>query len=665
MVDTEQTLAGRKSDLARQQEKTPDIPSSWQAIQRRVTSAERDLNKTSKEYQQYSERLHSVLTKLSHPISDSVSNIVYDALPSHGTDGASPNTPTGDCTGLKPVQNFEQRTNIQSVELRLAELEKLYQSTAANTESERQAPQTAMKAVTAEREGLRKTDETVARMEKLVDDLLKDHQNLVTEHHHLSERCTTLETENRRLSSKHTEFERFLEMSQKTCEELDKKTEQLRLDNRTLQEDLVQSRLELDNVKKEQSVSDEHHKKGSSALRDSLRILSENLDTVVSRVLNVEKQATTIESSQATAEKHAMAIESSLAKASEDLKGLRGTVESGYCNTGPLPQTMRAEVEDLCHIVTKATAASLSEFESVAGLVYKHQSLLNEFEPGELDKLWWALPEVKQETDRLKERFAALEEHLGALETGIHTKQTTPNKALRDTTSPPSKVPVPYPVTENSQHISDRLDRTARIAKEAYEHSRVLRKAQDDIIRGAGRMIDQVRSSVTSKQQSTETEIIGIKERLGDLEKRGCEDSQNVTDISTANIQAAEISEKISRFDKDLGETRKNVQDLIAQYSKLNNLVNETLSGFSDRLTGLQQYYLDLQRQGTSASSPVNAALPNPRPPARPTMGRAMSDTHEVKRQSNGEMNGSGKRRRMESPRHSGTPPTTNGEGRS
>lgn len=624
MVDAKKVLAGRKADLARQQEKTPDFPAAWQSIQRGVKVGEKELSRVTKEYQQLSERFISVVSQLYNPVGDFIANVVRDASPERRTRIAPSDALPGAPTGPKAMQN----TDIKPIEARLVELEKKHQSMDAQTASELQALQAAMKAVTTEHQELREKDKAMSQREKAVDDLLEEHKNLVAEHHSLGERCAKLEAQNKELLFKNSEFEKQLESNREPYEELDKKTDRSQRENKKLQEDFNELKARLDRIVKEQSLSEDRHQKVSTLLRANFRTLSENHDKVLMRLSNVEKRVTT--------------VEDTIRKVTKDLEGIATSVESGLPDKALTFGKMSADITEK---VSQATAGLSSDLETVIGLVQSHQELLNEFEPGELDKLWWTVPKIKEESDRLKEQISALEKRHEEFKAEIQNgKQSTGGGTLRDTSAPaPPRTPTPSSVVGNSQHILN--SDTIRKAEEAVKRVGDLKKAQDGIIRGIGGMIDKARAEVKNVEKGTGAELASIKDRLDVLEKNASEGNGNPTDTGLNN---------------DLADMNHKLCCLTDQHSSLDRFVRESLRDYSDRLYGLQQLYLDWQHHTTNTStmpSPSIAAIPNHRPPAHPDMVRRTSSFREAKRAPKEDMNGSVKRRRMESAHQNGTPP--------
>src|SRR5690606_32494817 len=125
-----------------------------------------------------------------------------------------------------------------------------------------------------------------------------------------------------------------------------------------------------------------------------------------------------------------------------------------------------------------------------------HQELLKDFEPGELDKLWWAVPKIKEESDRLKEQVSALERRHDEFRAEIQDgKQSTRNEEPTHTSAPaPSRTPTPSSVVDNSQHApnSDSILKAEQAVKRVGDQ----KKAQDGIIRCMGGMIEKARAEV-------------------------------------------------------------------------------------------------------------------------------------------------------------------------
>lgn len=622
MVDVERVLAGRRADLSRQKEKTPDFPSAWQSIQRGVASGERELSRAGKEYQQHSENFVSLVSQLSNPIGDFIANIVRDASPGHRTGAAAPNAPAGAPTGPKAAQN----TQIRPIEARLTELEKKQQAMATQTASELQALQTAMKAVTTERQELREKDKAMSQKEKAVNDLLEDHKNLVAEHQTLSEKCTQLETQNKELFSKNSRFEEQLEATRKSYEGLHKKADRPHPENKKLRNDINETKSKLESITKEHSLSEDRRQKASAAARADYKALSDNHMKMIRRVSSLESRVTATEKDIAN-------------KTSEDLEG------------NNKPHTSEKSSADISEEIRQATAKLSSELETVNHLVQSHHALLNDFEPGELDKLWWTIPKIKEESTRLKEQVSSLESQHNELRAEFQDgKQNTSGVTPSHTSAPAlQRTPTPSSAVENTPHTP--TSDTTRKAEEAFKRVEDLKKAQDGIIRGIGGMIENARSEVKDAEKRTGAVLASVKERLDALEKGPNEVNGHPTNTGT---------------DKDLAETRHTLRCLSDQHSTLDKIVREGFAEHSDRLEGLQQIYLHWQDQAANApamSSPSSASLPNLRPPARPGMVRQTSSYHETNRRTNGDMNGSVKRRRMESPHQNGAPPVTNGNG--
>lgn len=635
MVDLEQILAGRKSDLARQQEKTPDFPASWQALQRTVVSAEREFNKSGKEYQQHNERIRSALGQLSDPMGDFVLNIVRSVVPELRAGAPSPNTPP---TGPKAMR----KADIEPLEARLAELEKQQQAAAAKTESELQALQSSLKAITTEREELQKKEQAMLWREKAAEGLIKDHQNLVSEHQRLNERCAALEMENKKLSSEHGRFEKLLESNRKSCQELDKKVEKPRVENKKLREDVEKARSELETIKKEQSQSEVRQQKVSSELRGKLKTASENHDKVVTRVSKVEKQATT--------------IEGSLRKTTDELKGFKTSVASGPRNT-TTPE-MSAEIAESMRQVTahsEAIAGLTSNLQAMSDSVESHQALLNNFDPDELDQVWWTLPKLKEDNKALGEQMSALENLHNELRAEVQdAKQSASREEAKDAAAP---APPTTSATDNPQRIDYAVrtaEEAARRVEKVDKFGRCLKMAQDTMIQAMGRMIDGARSEAKDLGKRADAGLVSVKERLDALEKSKDETKHTPADANTPGAQPDGEAKDAPSADKDL-VTRNELQ-------KLDKFVRENFADYSDRLGGLQQLYLDWKRQLANApSAPPQAggAPPQPRPPGSTGMVRPTGDA-----QGSARPNGLVKRRRMDSPLHSGTPPATNGAGR-
>lgn len=659
LADVEQILNGRRSDLSRQQEKTPDQPSSWQAIQRSVTSGERDLSRSSRDHQQQSERLHSALGQFAGPLRDYVRNIVRDVLSEQKAGSTSPNAPQGAPRGPRAE---EKSAGSKSIESRLAELERKHQSEAdknAELEKKRQftadknavelrAAQEALKAMTAELKELQHQSQAMAEREKVADDLIEDHRNLVSEHQGLNHRCSKLESENQR-------FDRLLETSRKACENLDSKVEKPRPETKKLREDLEKTRTELADTKKELSdakkelaESQDRNQKASSSLRGNLKSLGDRHDKTVARLSSVEKRATT--------------IEGSLGKAVENVKGPNTSAGLGSQNNTPASERAMADItEQVRHATAEATAQLAADLRSMNETVQSHQALLNEFEPGELDKLWWTLPEVKQKNDALGEQVSILKQQVSALE----KHQNDPGKEVREAkqgvstgvsgdavTSAASRKSTPSSGVEGSRPVSE--SEIVRTVNDAVKHVQSLKKAQDSIIQWMGRSLDEDRSKREADKKATDVEITSIKCRLDLLEKsKGTND-----DTDTSNAAVVKITDRVSTIESDQGEIKYSLRSLTVQFNNLNNFVRDKYPVLSDRLDGMQELFaaLDAARQSASMPSPSANALPNLRPPPRPVVAAQPSEPQDVKRRINGANGSANKRRRTEGGNGSASP---------
>lgn len=664
LADAEHILKGRRSDLARQQEKTPDQPSSWQAIQRSVTSGERVLSKSNKDHQQQSERLHSALGQLAGPLRGYVENIVRAIISKQKTGPSSPNAPPGASKGLGVE---EESTGSKSIESRLAELErkhqteaeknavleKKYQFAADKNAVELRAAQESLKTMTAELKELQGQGQA---MTKRSDDLAEDHQNLVSEHQGLNDRCAKLESENQK-------FARLFEASRKTCETLNSKVEKPRPETKKLREDLEKTRTELADtkkelvdIKKELPESQDRNQKASS-LYGNLKSLGDRHDKTVARLSNVEKRATT--------------IESSLSKAVENMTGPNTSTDSGFPHNTPAPERLMADItERVRRATTEATAQLAADIRFMNETVQSHQALLNEFEPGELDKLWWTLPEVKQKNDALGEQVSALQQQVSALEKlqddpgkeAREAKQGTSAGASGDAvTSAASRTSTPSLGIDGSRPVSD--SEIIRTVNDAVKHVQSLKKAQDGIIQWMGRTLDDVRSKGETGKKATDEEIASINCRLDLLKSEGGSKS-TVNNKDASNAAVVEITGRVSTVERDQGEMKYSLRSLTVQFNSLNSFVRDRYPVLSDRLDGMQELFaaLDHARQSASMPSPSASALPNLRPQPRPSVAAQPSEPQDVKRRFNGTNGSANKRRRTEGGEGSASP-AVNGSG--
>lgn len=620
MADLDRIFAGRNADLTRQQEKTPDFPSAWQSIQRGVQSADRDRTKAREEYKQRIDNFIVVVSQMSNPIGDFIASIVRDASLGPRTVAAAPNAPAGAPTGPKAEKN----TQGGSVEARLQELERKQQSMAEQTAKELQSLQAAMKAVSTERQELRDRDKAISQKEKAVDDLLEDHKNLVAEHQTLSERCAQLETQNKELFSKNSRFEEQLEATRRSHEILDKKVVRPQPENKRLRDDVNETKSKLESITKEHSLSEDRRQKTSSTIRAEFKSLSDSHHKLIIRVSDLERRVST--------------AEDTTQKTLKDLEG----------NKPPTSEKVSADISEK---VRQATAQLSSDLEAVTVMARSHQELLNDFEPGELDKLWWTVPKVKEESGCLKEQVSSLESQFNELRVAFQDgKQNTSDGAPREASAPALLgTPTPSSAVENTRHTIN--SDIARKAEEAFKRVEDLKKAQDGIIISIGGMIEKAQTKIKVVEKDTEVVLTSVKGRLDALEKSASEGNSNPTIMDTNN---------------DLAETNHKLRSLTGQHNRLDKHVRDSFEDYSGRLDGLQQLYLSWQHHAANAPnmpSPSSAPLPNLRPPARPGMVRQTSSFHEGNRRTNGDLNGSVKRRRIESPHQNGTPPVTNGNG--
>lgn len=664
LADAEQILKGRRSELARQQEKTPDQPSSWQAIQRSVTNGEQVLSKSSRDHQLQNERLHSALGQFGVPLRDYVGNIVRAIISEQKAGLSSPNAPPG---APKGPAIEEKSTGSKSIESRLAELERKYQTEAeknAVLEKKHQfaadknavelrAAQESLKTMTAELKELQGQSQAVTKKE---DDLVEDHRNLVSEHQGLNDRCARLESENQKLA-------KLFEASRKTCENFDSKVEKPRPETKKLREDLEKTRTELADtkreladIKKEFSVSQDRSQKASSSLRGNHKSLDDRHDKTVARLSNVEKRTTT--------------IESSLSKGVENVTGPNISTGFGSRHNTPASERLMADItEKVRHATTEATAQLAADIESMNETVQSHQALLNEFEPGELDKLWWTLPEVKQKNDALGEQVSTLQQQVSALE----KLQGDPGKEVREAkqgvsagasgdavTSAASTTSTASLGIDGSRPVSE--SEIIRTVNDAVKHVQSLKKAQDGIIQWMGRTLDDVRTKGEAGKKATDEEIASINSRLGLLKSEsGSKSTANDKDASNAAV--VKITDRVSTVERDQGEIKYSLRSLTVQFNSLNSFVRDNYPVFSDRLDGMQELVaaLDHARQSASMPSPASA-LPNLRPQHRPGVAAQSSEPQDVKRRINGANGSANKRRRTESGNGSASP-AVNGDG--
>ena len=660
LADVEQILNGRRADLTRQREKTPDQPSSWQAIQRSVTSGERDLSKSSRDHQQQSERVLSALGQIADSLHDHVQNIVRNVQSEQKGGSSSSNAPQGAPKGPRAE---ERSAGPKSVESRLAEVEKKHQYEAdKNAELERKhqfaadkfavelrAAQEALKTMAADLKELQGQSRAVTKRE---DDLIEDHRNLVSEHQRLNDRCAKLESENQK-------FAKLLEASRKTCESLDSKVEKARPETKKLREDLEKTRTELADTKKELAETKkelteslDRNQKASSSLRGNFKTLGDRHDKTVSRLSNVEKRAT--------------AIESSLSKAVENAGGPSISARSGSRNTTPAPERVTADItERVGHATAEATAQLAADLRSINETVQSHQALLNEFEPGELDKLWWTLPEVKQKNDALVEQVFTLQQQVSALE----KLQNDPAKEVREAkqgvlagasgeavTSAVSRTSTPSSGIDGSRPVSE--SEIIRTVNDAVKHVQNLKKAQDGVIQWMGRTLDDVRSQGEADKKATVEEIASIKCHLDLLKKSDAGSKSTGNDTDTSNAAIVKITDRVSTVERDQGDIKYSLRSLTVQFNDLNSFVRNKYPVLSDRLDGMQELFaaLDASRQSASMPSPSANALPHLRPQPRPGVAAQPSEPHDVKRRINGANGSANKRRRTEAGNRSASP---------